>query len=112
MQGTEDVSSQIESTENNNTSTAEDDNPSLPKQEKDRIIITIGEMDEENFIENLDTDILMTEYCLLGGAKPRFICRDCKSAVNSNQLLPGRKHCMHVYLTYTWKRWYTLKWIR
>lgn len=58
MQGTEDVSSQIESTENNNTSTA--DVPSLPKQEKDRIIITIDEMDEENFIEHLDTDILTT----------------------------------------------------
>jgi hypothetical protein len=58
LQRTEDVSSQIESTENNNTST--DIDYSLPEQEKDRIIITVEEMDEETFIEQLDTDILTT----------------------------------------------------
>jgi hypothetical protein len=58
LQRTEDVSAQIESTENNNTST--DIDYTLPEQEKDRIIITAEEMDEETFIEDLDIDILTT----------------------------------------------------
>jgi hypothetical protein len=50
LQRTEDVSSQIET----------DIDCSLPEQEKNRIIITVEEMDEETFIEQLDTDILTT----------------------------------------------------
>jgi hypothetical protein len=58
LQRTEDVTSQIESTENNNTST--DIDYSLSEQKKDRIVITVEEMDEETFREDLDTDILTT----------------------------------------------------
>lgn len=58
LRETEDFSSHIESTEHNNIST--DIAPSLPNQEKERIIITVDELDEETFIEHLDIDILTT----------------------------------------------------
>jgi hypothetical protein len=45
-----DVSSQMET----------DIDYALPEQEKERIIITVEEMDEETFIEQLDTDMLTT----------------------------------------------------